>query len=56
MADREIRLAQQAIFKAGKSISEAGLRLRGTRYEKDYDKVFDALSALNTKLIKEIRS
>lgn len=30
------------------------MRLRGTRYERDYERLWKAIQSLNNKLIKEI--
>lgn len=48
-------LAQKELMKAGKSLSDAGLRLRGTKYEREYIHLWEALVALNTQLIQDIR-
>ena len=54
LTNQELRWAQKDIFNAGNSIAQAGLRLRGTEYEKAYDRLYKAMTALNQKLIKDI--
>lgn len=51
----QIKYAQQEIRKAGKELISANLRLEGTKYEKDMRKVMDAISALNTRLVDDLR-
>lgn len=48
--------AQRAIFRAGNTIGDAGMRLEGTKYEKDYERLWNALNKLNSRLVKDIRS
>lgn len=55
MNEQQLRFAQREIFKAGDLIGSAGMRLRGTEYEQDYKKVWNALNALNDRLIRDIR-
>ena len=54
LTNQELRWAQKDIMNAGNSIVSAGLRLRGTEYEKAYDRLYKAMHALNNKLIKDI--
>lgn len=49
-----MRWAQKDIYNAGTSIAQAGLRLRGTEYEKAYKRLFKAMTVLNGMLIKDI--
>ena len=51
---RELRLAQKDIYNAGNDLVSAGLRLKGTKYEKSYDRLYKSLNALNRKLIADI--
>lgn len=51
----QIKYAQQEIQKAGRELMSANMRLEGSKYESDMRKVIDALSALNTRLINDIR-
>lgn len=53
--DREIKLAQQELYRMGKNLSSIGMRLDGTRYYELYRKMSDAMIALNNALIQEIR-
>ena len=51
----QIKWAQKEIYKAGKELVSANLRLEGSQYEKDMRKVMDALSALNTRLVNDLK-
>lgn len=51
----QIKYAQQEIQKAGKELVSANMRLEGSKYESDMRKVMDALSALNTRLVNDLR-
>lgn len=51
----QIKFAQQEIHKAGRELVSANMRLEGTKYEKDMRKVMDAISALNTRLVDDLR-
>ena len=55
MTERELRLAQKALFNGGEHIAEAGLRLEDTKYESDYRKLWNALESLNNRLVNDIR-
>lgn len=56
MVPREqIKYAQKEIQKAGRELMSANMRLEGSQYESDIRKVMDALSALNTKLVNDLR-
>lgn len=56
MVPREqIKYAQQEIQKAGRELMSANMRLEGSQYESDMRKVMDALSALNTRLVNDLR-
>lgn len=54
MNKQELLFAQKAVYSAGKHLADAGMRLRETEYGKDYQKVWDAIQALNRKLIDDI--
>ena len=54
MSIQELKWAQKSLHNGGKQIADAGMRLRGTKYEKDYEKLWDALSKLNSRLINDI--
>ena len=54
MNKQELLFAQKSVYNAGKHLADAGMRLRETEYGKDYQKVWDALQALNRKLIDDI--
>ena len=54
LSEQELRWAQKDVFNAGNDLMSAGLRLRGTEYEKLYQRLYKALTALNNKLIKDI--
>lgn len=54
LTNQELRWAQKDIYNAGTSIAQAGLRLRGTEYEKAYKRLYKAMTALNGMLIKDI--
>ena len=51
---QELRWAQKDVFDAANHFVSAGLRLQGTKYEKNYDRLYKALNALNRRLISEI--
>ena len=51
----QIKYAQQEIRKAGKELVSANMRLEGSQYESDMRKVMDAISALNTRLVNDLR-
>lgn len=54
MSNQELKWAQKSLYNGGKQIADAGMRLRGTKYEKDYEKLWHALSELNSRLINDI--
>ena len=54
MTEQELRWAQKDIYNAGNNICSAGLRLRGTEFDKDYERLYNAMQKLNSKLIKAI--
>lgn len=56
MVEQQVKYAQQEIFKAGKELASAKIRLEGTKYEKDMNKLWDCLQKLNTKLVSDIRA
>ena len=51
----QINYAQQEILKAGKELVSANMRLEGSQYESDMRKVMDAISALNTRLVNDLK-
>lgn len=51
--EREIRLAQKTLCKF--PLSEVGLRLEGTKFYKQFQRMRDAIVELNDSLIKHIR-
>lgn len=51
----QIKFAQQEIRKAGNVLVSANMRLEGSKYESDMRKVMDALSALNKKLVNDLK-
>ena len=55
MTIQELKWAQKDLYNGAKKISEAGMRLHGTKYESDYTKVWDAITKLNTRLINDIK-
>lgn len=48
------RSAQKHIMRGGNEMIHGGLHLRGTKYEKSWDRLYKALNTLNNKLIKDI--
>lgn len=51
----QIKYAQQEIVKAGRELLYANMRLEGSQYESDMRRVMDALSALNKRLVNDLR-
>lgn len=51
----QIKYAQKEIQKAGRELVSANMRLEGSKYESDMRRVMNALSALNKRLIEDIR-
>ena len=54
--NREIRLAQKELFLMGKNLSSIGLRLQSTEYAPMFNRMKDAMIALNNNLIEHIRA
>ena len=54
MSTQELKWAQKSLYNGGKQMADAGMRLRGTKYEKDYEKLWHALSELNSRLVNDI--
>lgn len=54
MNETELRNAQKSLYNGSKLISDAGMRLEGTKYEKDYLRLWRELVDLNTRLIRDI--
>ena len=53
--EEQIKYAQQEIQKAGRELMSANMRLEGSKYESDMRNVMDALSALNKKLVNDLK-
>ena len=51
----QIKFAQREIQKAGRELVSANMRLEGSKYESDMQRVMDALSALNKRLVNDLR-
>lgn len=51
----QIKYAQKEILKAGRELSFANMRLEGSEYESESRKVLEALRALNTRLVNDLR-
>lgn len=51
----QIKFAQKEIQKAGRELVSANMRLEGSKYESDMRRVMDALSALNTRLVNDLK-
>lgn len=51
---KELRWAQQDLSQGGRKVADAGMWLRGTKYEAEYERLWKAIQRLNNKLIKEI--
>ena len=54
MVSQEIRWAQEEVYKAGKELNSARMRLEGTKYEELAEKATKALVRLNNILVKDI--
>lgn len=54
LTERELRSAQASLYNGADSINSAVMRLHGTKYEKAANRLWDALSALNKRLINDI--
>ncbi len=54
MTQQELKWAQKSIYQGSKRIADAGMCLRCTKYEKDYERLWHALSDLNSRLINDI--
>lgn len=52
---QEMKWVQQDIYKAGKMLVSANMRLEGTKYSSDMKKVMEGLSSLNSRLIEELK-
>ena len=50
----EIKSAQKSIYEGGQILCHAGLHLRGTKYEKAWDRLWTSLGNLNKRLIRDI--
>ena len=51
----QIKFAQQEIQKAGRELVSANMRLEGSKYESECRNVLEALRALNTRLVNDLR-
>ena len=54
MVSQQIKWAQEEVYKAGKELNSARMRLEGTKYEKMIESAVKALVRLNNNLIKDI--
>ena len=54
-ADNEIKLAQKELVKMGTSLSGVGMRLEGTPYEIQFQRIYDEIVKLNNALINQIK-
>ncbi len=56
ISDFELEQAQLELYNAGNNeLMAVGLRLKGTEFENNYKKVYNAVRILNNKLIREIQ-
>lgn len=54
--DFDLKQAQAELYKAGNDeLLSVGLRLKGSEFESNYKKVYNAVRILNNKLIREIQ-
>lgn len=53
--NKDIELAQEVIFKAGNTLVDAKLRLKGTSYEKSIQRIMKEINSLNDRLCSKIR-
>lgn len=53
--EKELRLAQQDLMKAGRALSSAGLRLAGTEFESEYRLIWEKVRQLNNRLINTLK-
>ncbi len=53
--EKELRLAQQDLIKAGRALSSAGLRLSGTEFESEYRIIWNKVRQLNNRLINTLK-
>lgn len=54
MTQQELKWTQKSLYNGSKMIADAGMRLKGTKYEKDYERLWHALSELNSRLVNDI--
>lgn len=54
-SDKEIKLAQKELVKMGTSLSGVGLRLQGTPFQRQYQRIYDEIVKLNNALISHIK-
>lgn len=54
MVSQQVKFAQQEIFKAGKELGSAKIRLEGSAYEKDINAIMERLTKLNNRIVKDI--
>lgn len=54
LSEQEIRSAQKHIMRGGNEMIHGGMHLRGTKYEKSWDRLYKAMNTLNDKLVKDI--
>lgn len=55
MVNQQVKFAQKEVYKAGKELGSARMRLEGTEYASLSNKAMDALLKLNDKLVDDIR-
>jgi len=54
--DYNLKQAQAELYRAGNNeLQSLGLRLKGTEFESNYNRVYNAVRILNNKLIREIQ-
>lgn len=54
--DYNLKQAQADLYRAGNNeLQSLGLRLQGTEFESNYNRVYNAVRILNNKLIREIQ-
>lgn len=56
MTKQEIKWAQADVFKAGNILCQVGLRVDGSKYEKKYREMYNALNELNRMLIEDLKN
>lgn len=54
MNKTQLRWAQKSLYNGSKQIADAGMHLKGTKYEKYFQRLWSALEELNTQLVRDI--